>query len=126
MLTETLEHHPTHDPRLVSSISALLLRVRREYREMPGLSLTEAQAQRLWHVDRSICRVALRTLLECRFLKRTATGTYVLAADERAAMSGSAVFSRKARPARARANPPPSVRRRHVGQVSDAPRAKDP
>jgi hypothetical protein len=46
---------------------------------MPGLKLTEAQARRLWALDGATCRLVLATLLERRFLKRTATGMYVRA-----------------------------------------------
>ena len=46
---------------------------------MPGLKLTEAQARRLWALDGDTCRRVLATLLERRFLKRTATGMYVRA-----------------------------------------------
>lgn len=46
---------------------------------MPGLKLTEAQARRLWDLDRRTCSDVLTTLLERRFLKRTASGTYVRA-----------------------------------------------
>jgi hypothetical protein len=48
---------------------------------MPGLKLTEAQARRLWDLDGDTCGVVLTTLLERRFLKRTANGTYVRAFD---------------------------------------------
>jgi hypothetical protein len=60
-------------------ISTLLLRVESEYREMPGLTLTEAQARRLWNLDRDTCSVVLTTLLERRFLKCTASGMYIRA-----------------------------------------------
>jgi hypothetical protein len=48
---------------------------------MPGLMLTEAQAKRLWGIDGKTCRAALAALLERRFLRRTAAGTYVRASD---------------------------------------------
>lgn len=64
---------------LTPAISALLLRIRNEYREMPGLNLTEAQARRLWTLDPNTCRVVLTMLLEQRFLRRTASGTYIRA-----------------------------------------------
>jgi Fic family protein len=60
---------------------ALLQRIQSEYREMPGLILTEDQAKRLWAIDARTCRRVLATLLERRFLKRTAGGAYVLASD---------------------------------------------
>ena len=61
-------------PRAVTN---LLRRIQSEYREMPGLKLTEAQARRLWDIDGRTCRLVLTTLLEQRFLKRTSGGTYV-------------------------------------------------
>ena len=59
------------------AVATLLRRIQSEYREMPGLKLTEAQAQRLWDIDGRTCRLVLTTLLEQRFLKRTPGGTYV-------------------------------------------------
>jgi hypothetical protein len=44
---------------------------------MPGLKLTEAQAQRLWGIDGRTWQLVLTTLLEQRFLRRTPGGTYV-------------------------------------------------
>ena len=67
------------DTRLTPRLLALLLRIQSEYREMPGLKLTEAQARRLWTLDDETCRLALSTLLDRRFLKRTAWGSYVRA-----------------------------------------------
>jgi Fic family protein len=48
---------------------------------MPGLRLTQAQAQRLWDLDAKTSRAVLATLTERGFLKRTAAGTYVRAWD---------------------------------------------
>ena len=48
-----------------------------EYREMPGLILTEGQAQRLMGLDRSTCARAIAALTGRRFLKRTANGAYL-------------------------------------------------
>lgn len=57
----------------------LLARVRAEYLELPGLNLTPAQAQRLWHLDRAQCDRLLSRLVDERFLHRTRHGTFVLA-----------------------------------------------
>jgi hypothetical protein len=57
----------------------VLLRVQGEYRDMPGLRLTDAQAQRLLGIDCDTCAVVLSTLMERRFLRRTADGLYVRA-----------------------------------------------
>lgn len=78
MITETVERQciqRTQTPRM----SALLERVESEYLEMPGLKLTEAQAGRLWGLDGGTCQVVLATLIERRFLKRSANGHYVRA-----------------------------------------------
>ena len=55
----------------------LTRRVRAEYTEMPGLSVTLPQAQRLLGIDRETCVVVIRTLIDHRFLRRTAQGRYV-------------------------------------------------
>jgi hypothetical protein len=55
----------------------LLLRIEGEYREMPGLNLTLAQAQRLWGLDNNTCAVALTTLVERKVLKQSTGGTYL-------------------------------------------------
>jgi hypothetical protein len=49
-----------------------------EYLAMPGLSLTAAQMQRLWAIDRTHCDAVLDVLVTARLLQRTDTGTYVL------------------------------------------------
>jgi hypothetical protein len=41
------------------SVDAIVQRVRGEYLEMPGLSLTERQAQRLWHLEPEACARSL-------------------------------------------------------------------
>jgi hypothetical protein len=59
------------------AIRDLLLRIEGEYREMPGLSLTVSQAQRLWGLDKNTCALALTTLVERRVLKQTTVGTFL-------------------------------------------------
>jgi hypothetical protein len=55
----------------------LLSRIRGEYREMPGLRLTFAQACRLWQLDADICREILARLVGERFLQQTEGGFYI-------------------------------------------------
>jgi hypothetical protein len=55
----------------------LLLRVEGEYREMPGLSLTVRQAERLWGIDAGTCASVLTALVERRVLTRTESGAYL-------------------------------------------------
>jgi hypothetical protein len=63
--------------RTTPAIRELLLRIESEYREMPGLSLTMSQAERLWGLDSSTCAFVLTTLIERRVLRRTTSGTYL-------------------------------------------------
>ena len=49
----------------------MLRRIRSEYVEMPGLRLTQQQAQRLWGLDEDICSTALQFLVEAKFLHTT-------------------------------------------------------
>lgn len=66
-------------PHQTRDTSRLLERVRSEYLEMPGLTLTPAQARRLWNMDEPICEQLLLALLESGFLRRTWRDTFVLA-----------------------------------------------
>jgi hypothetical protein len=54
----------------------LVARIRGEYREMPGLRLTFAQACRLWQVDAGACDTVLKTLMAENVLVRTADGAF--------------------------------------------------
>jgi hypothetical protein len=65
-------------PRTTAGLHELLHRVEGEYRELPALSLTPPQAQRLWGLDSTTCAFVLTTLLARGVLRRTASGTYVL------------------------------------------------
>jgi hypothetical protein len=62
-----------------SLTAQLLNRIRGEFREMPGLSLTLRQASRLWNLDPVLCDTALRILVEERYLDHTRRGTFRLA-----------------------------------------------
>jgi DNA-binding IclR family transcriptional regulator len=67
----------TTEPQTTPALLELLQRVEGEYREMPGLSLTFSQAERLWGLDRSTCAFVLMTLIERRVLRQTPNGTYL-------------------------------------------------
>jgi len=56
----------------------LLLRIRGEFVEMPGLSLTPAQAQRLWGLEREVCDGLLTELVTEGFLARRGDGVFLL------------------------------------------------
>jgi hypothetical protein len=65
------------DVRTTGTIPELAARVQGEYREMPGLSLTAVQAQRLWCLDPDTCATVLSWLVDRDFLRRTEFGKYV-------------------------------------------------
>ncbi len=56
--------------------TALLLRIRGEYAEMPGLTLTAPQAARLWNLSASQSQRVLSALVDSGFLVRDARGGY--------------------------------------------------
>jgi hypothetical protein len=56
---------------------SLVARIRGEYREMPGLRLTLAQACRLWHMDGPTCETVLEQLVREGFLFKTDNRAYV-------------------------------------------------
>lgn len=55
----------------------LLERARGEYLEMPGLSLTLEQAQRLWALDRATCTGVLAGLVRSGFLRQRRDGSFI-------------------------------------------------
>jgi len=58
-------------------IQDVVLRIRGEFLEMPGLRLTAQQAQRLWRLDETSCDAVLGALVDARFLARTRDGAFV-------------------------------------------------
>jgi len=67
----------------VSSVvtESVLSRVCGEYLEMPGLRLTQKQAQRLWGLDEATCAQVLEFLVEVKFLQRSEVGSYARCGD---------------------------------------------
>jgi hypothetical protein len=61
--------------------AATLHRIRGEFREMPGLKLTIAQAARLWQLDPDSSREFLDALVMDGMLRRKADGVYLVASD---------------------------------------------
>jgi hypothetical protein len=59
------------------ALHELARRIQGEYAEMPGLSVTLAQAQRLLATDPQTCAAVLKTLIGRGVLRRTAQGRYV-------------------------------------------------
>jgi len=58
----------------MNDIEALVERVRAEFREMPGLHLTPAQAMRLWGLELDTCRQVIDELVAAAFLRWTPGG----------------------------------------------------
>lgn len=55
---------------------AVMERVRAEYLEMPGMSLTIEQVQRLCGVEHAVCAMVLESLVAMKFLYLKADGAY--------------------------------------------------
>jgi len=64
-----------------------LRRLWNEYIDLPGLHLTFAQLQRLMAVDISTCASVLNSLVELKFLARSADGTYARSGDRHTAVA---------------------------------------
>lgn len=67
--------------REISPDDGMINRVLGEYHEMPGLSLTLAQAARLWQLDAHACEAILGALVEQHVLRRTRDGAFVRCDD---------------------------------------------
>ena len=55
-------------------LERMVYRIREEFREMPGLRLTPAQATRLWGVEHEMCAAVIDRLIAASFLRWTASG----------------------------------------------------
>jgi hypothetical protein len=56
-------------------LESIVGRVREEFREMPGLRLTLAQATRLWGLERDTAQAVIERLVACAFLRWTPSGS---------------------------------------------------
>jgi hypothetical protein len=61
------------------TVRELARRIEAEYTEMPGLSVTLRQAQRLWAADRHTCQTVLARLIARGVLRMTRRGRFVRA-----------------------------------------------
>jgi hypothetical protein len=57
-------------------IEEILMHVRGEFNEMPGLTLNVAQAHRSWGLEPHICVAILEALEDARFLRRNRHGAF--------------------------------------------------
>jgi hypothetical protein len=65
-------------PALESPVSDWVHIIQAEYREMPGLTLTRKQMERLWGLDEDMCDDVLAELLARGVLVRHTDGHYAL------------------------------------------------
>jgi hypothetical protein len=56
------------------NVDAVADRVRAEFVEMPGLSLTVRQASRLFGLDQDVCRLVVDRLVRSDFLRWSSAG----------------------------------------------------
>ena len=64
-------------------IEDVVNRLRAEFLEMPGLRLTSVQVQRLCGVERTLCQLALDSLVDAKFLSVKPDGVYGRTTDGR-------------------------------------------
>lgn len=65
----------------------IMQRVRTEYEEMPGLSVTVAQASRLWNIDATTAREVLNAMVDVGYLSAGPRGFTLRAFDRTARLS---------------------------------------
>ena len=58
-------------------LESLIIRVRNEFIEMPGLRLSVPDAMRLWGLDRESCQRVIDALVQASFLQKTPRGEVV-------------------------------------------------
>jgi hypothetical protein len=64
------------DFRVVAAFEDVLRRLRAEFLEVPGLRLKPEQVRRLCGVERTICQLALDSLVDAKFLCVNSDGIY--------------------------------------------------
>ena len=65
--------------RDINAVRELSSQIEAEYMEMPGLSVTLPQAQRLWTADQRTCQTAFDRLIARGVLKMSVKGRFVRA-----------------------------------------------
>ena len=59
-----------------SEVTGWVVRIEAEYREMPGLRLTDRQIERLWGLDRTTCAAIVNELVSQGILVKTDRNAY--------------------------------------------------
>ncbi len=62
-----------------TDVLSLVARIECEYREMPGLQLTERQMQRMWCLDGATCQVVITVLVTHGIVVKTHRDAYARA-----------------------------------------------
>jgi len=62
-----------------TDVLSLVARIESEYREMPGLRLTEQQMQRMWCIDGAMCQVVITVLVTHGIVVKTHRDAYARA-----------------------------------------------
>ena len=75
--TESIQFTDLDVRDVQASVADWIGLVRGEYLEMPGLSLTKQQVQKLWNLDPVTSDCLLDRLVKDGFLRRSAAGTYL-------------------------------------------------
>ena len=65
----------------VDSFVNATVRIRAEYLEMPGMRLTVQQVERLFGIERPLCKAVLDALVDADFLCVNPNGTYARLTD---------------------------------------------
>jgi hypothetical protein len=63
-------------------VAALVTRIEAEFREMPGLQLTERQMRRMWGLDCPTCEAVIGVLVSHRIVVKTSREAYARAERE--------------------------------------------
>src|SRR5258708_28192418 len=76
MPTVASKGNRVYSPADGDSLNDLLIRIRGEFLEMPGMRLKREEAQRLWGLHDATLDAVLGQLVESKFLVRTGDGNY--------------------------------------------------
>jgi hypothetical protein len=67
---------------LVPQAADIARRIEAEFREMPGMRLTDAQVRRPWNLSGELCETVLDQMCRAGHLMRDETGRYFRGRDE--------------------------------------------
>jgi hypothetical protein len=67
---------------LVPQVADIARLIEAEFRDMPGMRLTESQIRRLWNLPREVCETVLDQMCHAGQLTRDETGQYFRGQDE--------------------------------------------